>query len=371
MKIVQVKTKNELIEFVKFPFKLYKGSKYWVPPIINEEVNSFTKGINPNLDKCDVNLFVAKEKSNIVGRIAIIINWFEVNNQKIKKVRFGWFDFIDDLKVSEALLEKASDICKKNNLDFLEGPIGFSNLDKVGVLTSGFNEISTMISWYNYPYYKKHFENLEFSVNKEYLENKFNFKNIDIDYYERMSSIVQKRFDLKPVSFNSTKKVLEFADQMFELFNITYSKLASFIPVNQKQINYMKDKFLSFINPEYLKFVLDNNNKLIGFAVIMPSFAKALQKANGSLFPFGFLHLLYAKQFPKNVTLFLIGVHPDFQKKGVTAILFNSLLQSLKNKGIKECIRTPELKDNKEISKLWKNFNPITYKTRCTYKKNI
>ena len=371
MKIVQVKTKNELIEFVKFPFKLYKGSKYWVPPIINEEVNSFTKGINPNLDKCDVNLFVAKEKSNIVGRIAIIINWFEVNNQKIKKVRFGWFDFIDDLKVSEALLEKASDICKKNNLDFLEGPIGFSNLDKVGVLTSGFNEISTMISWYNYPYYKKHFENLEFSVNKEYLENKFNFKNIDIDYYERMSSIVQKRFDLKPVSFNSTKKVLEFADQMFELFNITYSKLASFIPVNKKQINYMKDKFLSFINPEYLKFVLDNNNKLIGFAVIMPSFAKALQKTNGSLFPFGFLHLLYAKQFPKNVTLFLIGVHPDFQKKGVTAILFNSLLQSLKNKGIKECIRTPELKDNKEISKLWKNFNPITYKTRCTYKKSI
>lgn len=371
MKIVQVKTKNELIEFVKFPFKLYKGSKYWVPPIINEEVNSFTKGVNPNLDKCDVNLFVAKEKSNIVGRIAIIINWFEVNNQKIKKVRFGWFDFIDDLKVSEALLEKATDICKKNNLDFLEGPIGFSNLDKVGVLTSGFNEISTMISWYNYPYYKKHFENLEFSVNKEYLENKFNFKNIDIDYYERMSSIVQKRFNLKPVSFNSTKKVLEFADQMFKLFNITYSKLASFIPVNQKQINYMKDKFLSFINPEYLKFVLDNNNKLIGFAVIMPSFAKALQKANGSLFPFGFLHLLYAKQFPKNVTLFLIGVHPDFQKKGVTAILFNSLLQSLKNKGIKQCIRTPELKDNKEISKLWKNFNPITYKTRCTYKKSI
>jgi GNAT superfamily N-acetyltransferase len=371
MKIVQVKTKNELIEFVKFPFKLYKGSKYWVPPIINEEVNSFTKGVNPNLDKCDVNLFVAKEKSNIVGRIAIIINWFEVNNQKIKKVRFGWFDFIDDLKVSEALLEKATNICKKNNLDFLEGPIGFSNLDKVGVLTSGFNEISTMISWYNYPYYKKHFEKLEFSVNKEYLENKFNFKNIDIDYYERMSSIVQKRFNLKPVSFNSTKKVLEFADQMFELFNITYSKLASFIPVNQKQINYMKDKFLSFINPEYLKFVLDNNNKLIGFAVIMPSFAKALQKANGSLFPFGFLHLLYAKQFPKNVTLFLIGVHPDFQKKGVTAILFNSLLQSLKNKGIKECIRTPELKDNKEISKLWKNFNPITYKTRCTFKKSI
>ena len=125
----------------------------------------------------------------------------------------------------------------------------------------------------------------------------------------------KKGLILKPVSFNSTKKVLEFADQMFELFNITYSKLASFIPVNQKQINYMKDKFLSFINPEYLKFVLDNNNKLIGFAVIMPSFAKALQKANGSLFPFGFLHLLYAKQFPKNVTLFLIGVHPDFQKK--------------------------------------------------------
>ena len=158
---------------------------------------------------------------------------------------------------------------------------------------------------------------------------------------------------------------------MFYLFNISYSKLSSFIPINDKQIKYMKEKFISFINPEFIKFTLDSEGKLIGFAVIMPSFAKPLQKANGKLYPFGLFRLLYAKIFPKNVTLFLIGVHPDYQNKGVTAVLFDSLLKTLKNKGIKDCIRTPELKDNTAISNLWKNFSPVTYKTRCTYTKDL
>jgi len=186
-----------------------------------------------------------------------------------------------------------------------------------------------------------------------------------------MATIIKKRYSLKSVSFNSTKKVLNYADEMFYLFNVSYSKLSSFIPINDKQIKYMKEKFLSFINPEFIKFTLDSKGKLIGFAVIMPSFAKPLQKSKGKLYPFGLFHLLHAKIFPKNVTLFLIGVHPDYQNKGVTAVLFDSLLKTLKDKDIKECIRTPELKDNTAISNLWKNFNPVTYKTRCTFVKDL
>ena len=371
MKIKKVNTKKLLTDFVKFPFDLYKNSKQWVPPIINEEINNFTYGINPNLKDCDVTLFLATKNNLIIGRVAAIINWYEVNTQKISKIRFGWFDTIDDIKVTNALINEVIKIGKQNQLNTIEGPIGFSNLDKVGVLTSGYDEISTMITWYNYPYYKDHFEKLNFKIGKEYLENKFDFSNIDTKYYSKMATIIKQRYSLKSVSFNSTKKVLNYADEMFYLFNVSYSKLSSFIPINDKQIKYMKEKFLSFINPEFIKFTLDNKGKLIGFAVIMPSFAKPLQKANGKLYPFGLFHLLHAKIFPKNVTLFLIGVHPDYQNKGVTAVLFDSLLKTLKNKDIKECIRTPELKDNTAISNLWKNFNPVTYKTRCTFVKDL
>jgi GNAT superfamily N-acetyltransferase len=371
MKIIKVNTKRQLTDFVKFPFDLYKNSKQWVPPIISEEINNFTQGVNPSLDDCDLNLFLAVEDNLIIGRIAAIINWHEVKTQKIRKIRFGWFDSVDDIKVTKALIDEVGKIGKKHQLGIIEGPIGFSNLDKVGVLTSGYDEISTMITWYNYPYYKDHFEKLNFSIGKEYLENKFEFDNIDTEYYSKMATIIKKRYSLKSISFNSTKKVLTYVDDMFYLFNITYSKLSSFVPINDKQIKYMKEKFISFINPEFIKFTLDSEGKLIGFAVIMPSFAKSLQKANGKLYPFGLFHLLHAKMFPKNVTLFLIGVHPDYQNKGVTAVLFDSLLKTLKNKGIKDCIRTPELKDNTAVSTRWKNFSPVTYKTRCTYTKDL
>jgi GNAT superfamily N-acetyltransferase len=371
MKIIKVNTKKQLTEFVKFPFDLYKNSKQWVPPIISEEINNFTQGVNPSLDDCDLNLFLAVEDNLIIGRIAAIINWHEVKTQKIRKIRFGWFDTVDDIKVTKALTDEVGKIGKKHELDIIEGPIGFSNLDKVGVLTSGYDEISTMITWYNHPYYKDHFEQLDFNIGKEYLENKFKYDNIDTEYYSKMATIIKRRYSLKSISFNSTKKVLSYVDDMFYLFNISYSKLSSFIPINDKQIKYMKEKFISFINPEFIKFTLDSEGKLIGFAVIMPSFAKSLQKAKGKLYPFGLFNLLYAKIFPKNVTLFLIGVHPDYQNKGVTAVLFDSLLKTLKNKGIKECIRTPELKDNTAISNLWKNFSPVTYKTRCTYTKDL
>ena len=199
MKIVKVNSSEELLKFVKFPFKLYKDSKYWVPPIIKEEINSFTKGVNPNLEDCDVNLFLAIQNDEVVGRIAAIINWYEINTQGIKKIRFGWFDAINDISVTKALIYEVNKIGINKQLSFIEGPIGFSNLDKVGVLTSGFDKISTMITWYNYPYYKEHFEKLNFHIEKEYLENKFDFNNIDTKYYSRMAKIIKKRFLLKSV----------------------------------------------------------------------------------------------------------------------------------------------------------------------------
>jgi len=364
-------TKKEMKQFVKFPFSIYKNNPYWVPPIIKEELEVLNKENNPAFETAEARFFVAIKDGEIVGRVAAIINWFEVKEQKIKKMRFGWYDVIDDIKVSKALIDKVKEIAKENNLTYLEGPVGFSNLDKVGVLISGFDHIGTMITWYSLPHYKEHLEQLGFVKEKEYLENKFQLANVDGAYYERVSKLIQRRFKLTPLNFTKTKDIMPYVDEMFDLFNKTYSKLSSYVPISDKQIAYFKKKYIGFINPEFIKFVIDENGKLVAFGIMMPSFSKALQKTKGSLLPFGIFHLLKARKNPTTVTSYLIGVDPEYQNKGLTAIIFSDFTTSFNAIGVETVIRTPELEDNNAIHQLWKNFDPQTHKKRRTYKMNI
>ena len=369
--IKKVTSKKEMKQFVKFPFSLYKNNKYWVPPIIKDEVDNFDPKKNPVFKNAEAQFFIALRNDKIVGRVAAIINWYEVEKQQIKKMRFGWFDVIDDIEVTKVLLNKVKEIGLKNNLEYIEGPVGFNNLDKTGVLIDGFDHLGTMITWYNHPYYKDHLEQLGFVKEKEYLENKFKFKNVDGVYFERISNIIKRRFKLKALDFTKTKDIMPYVDDMFNVFSASYSKLSTFVPISDAQIEFFKKKYIGFINPEYIKFVVDDANKIVAFAIVMPSFSEALQKAKGKLFPFGIFHLLRARKRAKDVTFYLIGVHPDYQNKGVHAIIFDQYTKTFKTKGIENCIRTPELEDNEAIYKLWKDFNPVTHKRRRTYKKSI
>jgi len=367
----EVVSKSDFKEFVKFPFTLYKESPYWVPPIIKEELETFDKSKNPAFKNSEARFFLAYREKEIVGRIVAIINWLEVKEQKVRKMRFGWFDFIDDPEVSEVLLRQVIEIGKRNELDFVEGPVGFSNLDKVGVLTYGFDHIGTMATWYNYPYYQDHYERLGFSVEKKYVENKFPISNANPALFAKMNVLVKQRYGLKEVNFTRIKDVMPMVDEMFDLFNTTYSKLSSFTPVTDAQKAYFKKKYISFINPEYIKFIVDKENRIISFAIVMPSFSKALQKAKGRLFPFGIFHLLKAKRSNSDVLFYLIGIHPDYQNKGVTAIIFNEYYNTFKEKGINMCYRTPELEDNIAIRQIWKHFGTVIYKRRCTFRKDL
>lgn len=367
----EVKSKQDLKHFVKLPFKLYKDSKYWTPPIISQELKTFDTKENPVFKDAQAQLFLAYKNNELVGRIAVIINWIEVKNQNQKKLRIGWFDFIDDRSVSQALIERAIKIGKAHDLEYIEGPVGFSNLDKVGVMTEGFDSVATMITWYNHPYYYKHYEEAGFEVEKRYSESKFYFNSVDPELFVKPSLLIQKRYKLQPINFTKTEQVLPYVDKMFDLFNETYSGLASFVAINDIQKEYFKKKFISFVNPEYIKFITDENNNLICFTIVMPSFAKALKKMNGKLFPFGFMHLLHAKKHSKDVIFYLIGIHPDYQNKGVTAIIFNEYYKVFLEKGIETCYRTPELEDNHAIHQMWKHFSPKVYKRRRTYRKNL
>lgn len=369
--IKEVTTKKELKEFVLFQFEIFKGNPYWVPPLISEEMETFDKTKNPNLKNCNIKLLMAYKNGKLAGKLAVIINWDEVNLLEKKKTRFGWFDVIDDIEVTKALLEKAEAFGKEKEMDHIEGPQGFSNLDKVGVLTEGYDELSTMISWYSKPYYKEHFKQLGYAIGKDYQESIFSLLDVNIAPYARASKMLQDKFKVKILNFTKSSEIMPYVDEMFDLFNTVYPKLQSFVPVSKEQIEHIKKKHIGFINPEYIKFVMDENNQMIGFVIVMPSFAKALQKANGKLFPFGWWHLLQAKKHSKAVDFYLIGIHPDWQNKGITAIFFDEYYKVFKAKDIKICNRTPELEENHAMHNLWKNFNPRIHKRRCTFKKEI
>jgi len=369
--VQEIFSKKELKQFVKFPFSLYKNNPNWVPPIINDELAGFDKTKNPAFDSAEARFFLAYIDNKIVGRVVAIINLTEINQQNVKKMRFGWFDFIDNTIVSKALLEKVQEIGLQNKLEYMEGPVGFSNLDKVGVLTEGFDNLGTMITWYNHSYYKDHFEALGFVKEKEYLEWRFPFENVKPEFFAKAQIIIKKRYQLKSINFTSTRQIMPYVDSMFDLFNESYASLSSFVPISDKQKEYFKKKYISFINPEYITYVADKNDNLVGFAVVLPSFSKALQKAKGNLFPFGAYHLLKAKKNSKDVIFYLIGVHPNYQNKGVHAIIFNSYYEAFKKMGIQYCIRTPELADNIAIQQIWKNFDPKICKRRRTYRKNL
>ncbi|MBT8321201.1 MAG: GTP cyclohydrolase, partial [Eudoraea sp.] len=253
----------------------------------------------------------------------------------------------------------------------MEGPVGFSNLDKVGVLIEGFDHIGTMITWYNHSYYQKHYERLGFATEKTYLENKFPFKNAEPKYFKKANLLVKKRYGFREINFTKTEDIMPWTDKMFALFNQSYAVLSSFVPVSDLQRDYFKKKYLGFINPEYIKFVVNEADDLIAFAIVMPSYSKALQKAKGKLLPFGFMHLLKAKKHSKDVIFYLIGIHPEYQSKGATAVIFNEFYETFTPKNIEYCYRTPELEDNVAIRQLWKNFDPVIYKKRRTYRKDL
>ena len=371
--IKKVTSDDDFKDFVKFPNRLYKDSKYWVSPIINEELEMMNKEKNPVFNNAEAEFFIALKNNKIVGRIAAIINWIEIEEQKKSKVRFGWYDVIDDLEVSKKLIDEVIKFGKKRNLSFIEGPVGFSNMDKAGLLTHGFEELNTMITWYHNSYQKDHLEKIGMKKQAEWVEYKiqiFSEKEAPVKV-KKFSNLIMKRYHLRPLNFKKTKEILPYIDEMFDLLNKTYNNLQTFVPIQKYQIDHYKDRYLRYIHPDFIKSVVDKNGKLIAFAITMPSFSRALKKMNGKLFPFGFLRILMAQKFNSRASLYLIGVHPDYQNKGVTAILFNDLQTMFNRRGIKEVETNPELIENKSIQAFWKNYKNELHKKRCTYRMDI
>ncbi|WP_299440790.1 GNAT family N-acetyltransferase [uncultured Aquimarina sp.] len=369
--IKEITSKADLTTFVKFPFELYKDSPYYVPSIIKEELDVMNPKKNPVFKNAVAKYFLAYRNDKIVGRIAAIINWIEVKEQQKPKVRFGWYDVIDDIEVTKALLEKVAEVGRKNSLEYMEGPVGFSNMDKAGILIKGFEELNTMITWYNYPYYQKHMEQLGFEDAATWVEYKIRVPKETKEKVIKFAKIIKKRYQLQLLKFKKSKELLKYADDMFDLLNKTYSSLQTFVPIQQYQIEMYKKKYLPYLNPEYITCIADKDGKLIAFSIVMPSFSKALKKMNGKIYPLKFLHILKAQRRNDTAAFYLIGVDPEYQNKGVTALIFKEMNETFLRNGIEMVETNPELEENKAIQALWNDYEHEQHKMRRTYRKDI
>ena len=371
IKVKQVLNSSDLELFIKFPMELYKGNPYYVPPLINEEKSIWMKEENPALQYSEAAQFLAYKGENIVGRIAVMINHKEEKELGIRQVRFGWLDFINDIEVSKSLINTAIEYAKSKGISKIEGPMGFTNLDKAGMLTKGFDKLATMIGIYNFDYYPKHMEQLGLVKEKEWVEFEINFPDTLPDKVEKFSRLIAEKYELELVKFKAKKDILPLVDSMFKLLDDTYKNLSTYTPITEEQIKHYKEKYFKFIDKDYIVCIKDKSGSLISFAITMPSYSKALQKAKGKLFPFGWWHLLNAGKKNDRANFYLIGIHPQYQKRGVTAIIFKEIYETFKKKGVKFLETNPELEENASIQALWQDYNPINHKRRRTYSLEI
>ncbi|MDY3529527.1 GNAT family N-acetyltransferase [Riemerella anatipestifer] len=369
--VKKVTNDKELQDFIKFPNKLYKENPNYVPPLNNDEKNIWKAEENPALSYSDAEQYLAYRNGEVVGRIALMVNYKEEKELGIKKLRFGWLDFIDDIEVSKALMDKAVEVAKSKNLPKIEGPMGFTNLDKAGMLIKGFDKLATMIGIYNFDYYPTHLEQLGLKKEKEWVEFEINFPEQLSEKVTKFSGLIKEKYKLKVLRFNHKKEILPLVEPMFKLLDETYKNLSTYTPISDEQIKTYKEKYFGFIDKDYIICIADEHDDLIAFAITMPSYSRALQKAKGKLLPFGWWHFLQASKKNDRANFYLIGIRPDYQRRGVTSIIFEEIYKVFKKKGVRFLETNPELEENKNIQLLWQDYNPVNHKRRRTYSLDI
>ena len=367
VQIIQVNNEKQLSDFIKFPMELYKNNQNYVPSLINDEKNIWNPKENPALAYSEAKQFLAYKNNKLAGRIAVMINYKEAKELGIEKVRFGWLDFIDDEEVSKALINEAIKFAQEKNIKKIEGPMGFTNLDKAGMLTFGFDKLATMIGIYNFSYYPGHLEKLGLIKEKEWVEFEIDFPEVLPDKVLKFSKLIAEKYQLKTLKFKSKEEILPLVEPMFKLLDETYKNLSTYTPISDEQIQHYKEKYFGLIDKDYIICVVDKEYNLVVFAITMPSYSKALQKSKGKLLPFGWWHFMNASRKNDRANFYLIGVHPEYQKRGVTAIIFKEIWNTFRKKGVKFLETNPELEENKNIQLLWQDYHPVNHKRRRTY----
>lgn len=365
--IKEVSSRKELKQFIRFPFSLYANHPCWVPPLIFDELHTLRRDKNPAFDYCDARYWLAYKDGKVAGRIAGIINHRYIEKWGNHYARFGWVDFVDDPEVASALFTAVEQWAMGKGMTGIHGPLGFTDMDHEGMLVEGFNELGTLAAIYNHPYYPKHLEALGYVKDVDWLEFEIKIPTQIPEKAERVERIVKQKLGVRALEAKNAKQILPYARELFGVLNQAFAPLYAFVPLTDRQIDMYVKQYFSFIKPDFTKILLDANGRVAGFVIGMPSLSRALQKARGRLFPFGFLYLLAAMRKPKFIDLYLGAIRPDLQDKGADALLMTEMTRSAIANGIVSAESNIELEENIKVQGHWKYYAARQHKRRRCY----
>lgn len=371
VEIRKVETRRDLHRFIRFNYELYKDNKYSVPDLYEDMKNTFSPKKNPAFEFCEAEYFLAYRDGQIVGRVAAIINHRANETWQKRAVRFGWIDFIDDAEVSQALIEAVKTWGRAKGMDVIEGPLGFTDMDAEGMLIEGYEELSTIATIYNYPYYPRHMERLGLTKAADWVERKIFVPDAIPEKYARISRIVQEKYHLHIHKLKHRKEAYEneLAHRIFRLINDAFAPLFGYSRMTERQIDGYVKMYIPLLDLRMVSIVEDEAGEIIAVGISMGSLSHAMQKAKGKLFPLGWMHLLRALKFKhdKMLDLLLMAVRPDYQGKGVNALLFTNLIPIYREMGFVYAESNPELEVNEKVQSQWQYFENVQHKRRRCY----
>ncbi|MCI5560342.1 MAG: GNAT family N-acetyltransferase [Phocaeicola sp.] len=369
-----VSSKQELKQFIRFNYELYKKSPYSVPDLYDDMLNTFNPEKNPAFEFCEAKYFLAYQGEKIVGRVAGIINKRANETWNKQEVRFGWIDFIDDEEISRALIDAVEQWGREKGMKEIVGPLGFTDMDAQGMLIEGFDQLSTMATIYNHPYYPMHLEKMGFEKDADWVEFKITIPETLPEKFTRIAQIVIQKNNLT-IKKLTRKEIKEknYGQRIFELINECYAPLYGFSRMSQRQIDQYVRTYLPLIDLRMVTCVENEAEELVAVGISMPSLSEALQKAKGRLLPFGWFHLLKALfvKRPKVLDLLLVAVKPEYQSKGVNALLFYDLAPRYYEMGFQYAESNPELELNTKVQAQWSAFDTVQHKRRRAFKKSL
>lgn len=379
VEIRKVATKKDLARFIDVHYDLYEGNEYDAPNLFFDEMNTLSKDRNAAFEFCEAEYFIAYKNGKAVGRVAAIINHRANSRWDRKDVRFGWIDFIDDMEVSGALLKSVEDWGREHGMNQIVGPLGFTDMDPEGMLTYGFDQLGTMTTPYNYPYYPQHMEKLGgWEKDNDYVECKLPIPDKVPARYAKISKMIEGRYGLRVKKLKNRKEVYEggYGQKIFEVINTCYKDLYGYSELTQRQIDQYVEMYLSFVDYNIITLIEDStcDNKLVGIGVTIPSLTRALQKCRrGRLFPFGWWHILRALKFHKTkvVDCLLVGVLPEYRMKGANALLFADLIPRYVSYGWEWGETQVEMETNHAVQSQWSELDVTVHKRRRCYKKTL
>lgn len=369
--IQEVLDHTALKAFIRFGNQLYAENPYHVPAFFLDEYNTLRRDRNPAFDHCEARYWMAYRGEKPVGRIAAILNHAYTQKLGQRYMRFGWLDFVDDRQVSAALFQQVESWAEEMHCTAIHGPLGFTDLDREGMLVEGFDELGTLATIYNFSYYPVHLEALGYTKDVDWVEYEISVPPQPDPRIARLADIVLRRYRLKVLQARSKSELLAYAPALFELINAEYEHLYGVVPLTQKQIEAYVRQYFGFVSPELVPVVLDENNRMAAFGISMPSLSRALQKSGGELFPLGFWHLLRALRRNDRLDLYLVAVRSEYQGMGVNAVLIDRIQRACNRRGIRFAETNPELENNHLVQAQWKHFKTRQHKRRRCFIKQI